>query len=351
MSILRTMENGKANTATHKNWIFTKQFIAEGCFDEQVKQSLSSAFLAAKQAGAVSNSIVKCDMVIRDAVDTTELVKIYQQVISNEIPAIKVQVIANLPQGIDFGVELTAVTAESGLKVERFSADKNGIPAAVRVGNYIYTSLQLPDEKGSFDFEAAQVVKKAVAAVEAAGGVAAQIVKNFALIIDINNFGLFNGVYAQTFRMENDPPARSLIGVSQIGDGYQTAMECIAYTGVQRESFSMGPLKGKMPFCSAMRGGDFLYVSGQIGVLNADGSFNVDLVPQTEHLFRVIDAVTSLAGCDASKYLKCNGFCIKPEYLKNMIGNYKCAEAIFPVPFLANAGILVEMDLVAAATE
>lgn len=358
MSIARIPAGAKAATLAYRNWIFTKQFTAEGSFEEQVNMVLTDAFLAAKQAGAVKDSIVKCDVVLRDAARAADVLAAYQKIICCDFPAIKVQTIANLPVGTEVGVELTAVTADSGLVIERVDVNAQGIPAAVRAGDYIYTSLQLPDEKGDFAAEAAQVVDKAVAAVVAAGGTAEKVVKNFALITEISNFDPFNAVYAQTFRIDNDPPARSLIGVSQIGGGYQVAMECIAYVGECREAVSIGALKGKMPFCSAMRGGDFLFISGQIGVLNMDGTYNVELQPQTEHLYRVIHAVAEAGGCSSSSYLKCNGFYIQPEYESvmkeqlaiEMAGN-ECAEALFPVPFLANAAILVEMDLVAAVEE
>lgn len=358
VAIVKIPETGCVRTTEFKGWVFSRQFSGSGPLDRQITEALSAALAAVEEAGADRDNIVKCDVVLRSADAEDAVLNAYRAIVSPALPAFKFQPIAELPEGFEIGIELTALRADAGLQVERFAPDRRGVPASVRAGEYIYTSMLLPDEKGDFAFEAQQAVAKAVRAVEAAGGRAEQIVKNFALIDAVEKFGPFNAVYAQVFRMDNDPPARSLIGVDRIGGGYQAAMESIAYLGGRRQGISIGALAGKMPFCSAMRGGDFLFVSGQIGVLNVDGTYNVEPEPQTEHLYRVIHAVTAAGGRSSRDYLKCNGFYLEADYLPLMerylaaeLNGNRCAEAIFPVTFLADPAILVEMDLVTVFEE
>ena len=355
MEIGKTVET--ASFTVYAGWFFTRQFTASGTFSEQIRKALSMAMAAIAEAGATPEGIVKCDIVLRDSSNAAQVYEAYRHIVSQTLPAFRIAYESNLEEGIECGVELTGVTLDSGILPQRFMLDTYGVPASVRAGNYIYTSNQLPDTPGDFESEARQVVSKTVKALEAAGGSSKQAVKNFAMLVDINRFDDFNTEYAKTFTPASDPPARSLIGTSNLG-GYQISLESIAYLGTKRRSVSIGALSGKMPFCSAMIAGDFLFVSGQIGILNMDGTYNLELVSQTDHMYRVIESVIAEAGYNMDSCLKYDGFSISQEYLPVMRtsfpaagGKYKCAGAIYPVDFLANAAILVEMDLVVAANE
>lgn len=341
----------------YKGWLYTRQFTADGTFCQQLETTLKQAVEAVARAGASPDGIVKCDVVLRDIAKEAQVIEAYRSIVSENMPAFRIAHESGMGSGVEVGVELTGVTLDSGLRAERFAPDDKGIPASVRAGDLVYTSNFLPDTKGSFEFEAGQVMEKTVKALEAAGASAANAVKNFAMLADIDRFSDFNTVYAKTFTPSGDPPARSLIGADSL-NGFQASLESIAYTGERRKSISIGALSGKMPFCSAMIAGDFLFVSGQIGILNMDGTYNIELGPQTEHMYRVIDAVVKAAGCDMGSCLKYDGFAIKPEYQDVMRTKFAaafpendCARAEFVVSFLANAAILVEMDMVVAVEE
>jgi len=341
----------------YKGWFYTRQFTASGTFCQQLESVLRQAVEAAARAGASPDGIVKCDVVLRDIAQEEHVIETYRRLVSKNMPAFRIAHEAGLESGVEVGVELTGVTLDSGLLAERFCPDEKGIPVSVRAGDLVYTSNFLPDTKGSFEFEAGQVMEKTVKALEAAGASAANAVKNFAMLVDIDKFSDFNTVYAKTFTPSGDPPARSLIGADSL-NGFQVSLESIAYLGNRRKSVSVGALSGKMPFCSAMIAGDFLFVSGQIGILNMDGTYNIELEPQTEHMYRVIEAVVNAADCDMKNCLKYDGFAIKPEYQDIMRTKFAaafpengCAGAEFVVSFLANAAILVEMDMVVAVEE
>lgn len=343
----------KTNVTVFDGWFFTGQLTAKGECEGQIDSVMQMAAAELKGIGTPAENVVKCDVLLGCCDDMNDAIKAYKAYISEDLPAFRFAIVPNMPDGMRIGLELTGVTGDSALKVERFLVDEHGIPGSVRAGEFIYTSAQLPNEKGSFQFEAQQVVRKTVEAIQAAGGQPSQVVKNFALLIEMEKFDAFNVEYAKTYTVA----ARSLIGVGDIS-GFQSAMDSIAYTGPDHENISVGALAGKMPFSSAVQAGSFLFGSGQIGVLNEDGTYNLELIPQTEKMLKVIQGVTETVNCGPETYLKCVGFATSQEYIPSMksamdaaFKEASCANAIFTIPFLANQAIMVEMETVAAVSE
>jgi len=103
---------------------------------------------------------------------------------------------------------------------------------AVRVGNTIWVSGQIPLDPGTqelvagdIEAQARRVFDNLQAIVAAAGASLDDVVKATVFLIDLAHFGLVNKIMAEYFR---EPyPARAAVGVSALPRGAQIEVECI----------------------------------------------------------------------------------------------------------------------------
>lgn len=92
---------------------------------------------------------------------------------------------------------------------------------AVRLGNLLFVSGQIPIDPASGDIAAdeiepqtRQVLANLLAIIDAAGFTAADVVKCTCFLKDMEDFARFNTVYAEVF---NDaPPARECVQVARL---------------------------------------------------------------------------------------------------------------------------------------
>ncbi|MGI6784608.1 MAG: RidA family protein [Aminivibrio sp.] len=105
---------------------------------------------------------------------------------------------------------------------------------AVKAGNFIFTSGQLPmvAETGAFveggiEAQAEQVLKNVKAVLEAEGYSMADIIKATVFSTDMDDFAAVNGVYAKFF--DKEPPARSFVEVSALPRGARVEIEVVAW--------------------------------------------------------------------------------------------------------------------------
>ena len=103
---------------------------------------------------------------------------------------------------------------------------------AMRVGNLIYTSGQIPINPASGNIEAAdiesqteQVCRNLSAVLEAAGTSLDRVVKTTCFLSDMADFAAFNGIYAKHF---TSCPARSCVAVKALPKGSLVEIEAIA---------------------------------------------------------------------------------------------------------------------------
>ena len=103
---------------------------------------------------------------------------------------------------------------------------------AVAVGNFLFTSGQIPINPKSGAVEAVgiteqteQVMKNLGAVLEAAGASFANAVKTTCFLADINDFAAFNEVYAKYF---TEKPARSCVAVKDLPKGVLCEVEVVA---------------------------------------------------------------------------------------------------------------------------
>ena len=103
---------------------------------------------------------------------------------------------------------------------------------AMKTGNLLYTSGQIPIDPATGNVEAAditgqteQVMQNLKAVLEAAGTSFDKAVKTLCFLTDMGNFAAFNEVYAKYFTSK---PARSCVAVKDIPKGVLCEIEVIA---------------------------------------------------------------------------------------------------------------------------
>ena len=104
---------------------------------------------------------------------------------------------------------------------------------AVRVGNTLYTSGQIPAEpetgkivEGGIESQTRQALENLKAVLEAAGGSLDRVVKTTLFIKDMNDFQVINKIYGEYFK---EPyPARSCVEVARLPKDVQVEIEAVA---------------------------------------------------------------------------------------------------------------------------
>ena len=103
---------------------------------------------------------------------------------------------------------------------------------AVRMGNLVYTSGQIPIDPATGAIEASditgqteQVMKNLRAVLEAAGSSPDRAVKTLCFLKNMDDFAAFNEVYARYF---TGKPARSCVAVAALPKGALVEVEVVA---------------------------------------------------------------------------------------------------------------------------
>ena len=107
---------------------------------------------------------------------------------------------------------------------------------AVRVGNMIFASGQIPLDPATKEFvpggvaeQTEQVLKNLTAVFAAAGVGLDQIVKTTVFLADMNDFNAMNEVYGKYFAQ--NPPARATVQAARLPRDAKVEIEAIAVTG------------------------------------------------------------------------------------------------------------------------
>jgi len=120
------------------------------------------------------------------------------------------------------------------------------------------------------------------------------VVKSFVYLEDRDKFGELNKEYAKFF--ENDPPARTTLGVAQVPGESRLEITCIAYSDLS-EKKSVGTAPAGLPFSPGILAGDTLYISGK-GDQLPDGSHPANLDEQVRQAMRNVETTLKQAGLD-----------------------------------------------------
>ena len=129
----------------------------------------------------------------------------------------------------------------SGAKIERITTDTAPKPAghysqACCDGNLVFVSGQLPVSREgkvlsdrAFEDQARQAIANMLSIVKAAGSGPDRVLKVTAFIVGMENWPLFNAVYAELLGASK--PARSVVPVPALHHGCLIEIEAIAARG------------------------------------------------------------------------------------------------------------------------
>lgn len=105
---------------------------------------------------------------------------------------------------------------------------------AIRIGDLVFVAGQLGIELEtgelagpSVEEQTGQIMRNLSAILDAAGSNLDQLVKTTVFLLDLDDFGGMNEVYARY--VGDRPPARSTIGISQLPSGARVEIEAIAH--------------------------------------------------------------------------------------------------------------------------
>ena len=105
---------------------------------------------------------------------------------------------------------------------------------AIRIGDLVFVAGQLGIELESGELagpsveeQTGQIMRNLSAILDAAGSSLDQLVKTTVFLLDLEDFGGMNEVYARY--VGDRPPARSTIGISQLPSGARVEIEAIAH--------------------------------------------------------------------------------------------------------------------------
>lgn len=104
---------------------------------------------------------------------------------------------------------------------------------AVRVGNFVFVSGQIPIDPNTGEFvsenvaeQTEQVIKNISAVLSAAGTNLENVVKTTVFLADMDDFAVMNGVYAKYFN--ENPPARATVQAARLPRDAKVEIEVIA---------------------------------------------------------------------------------------------------------------------------
>ncbi|MEZ5344023.1 MAG: RidA family protein [Pyrinomonadaceae bacterium] len=104
---------------------------------------------------------------------------------------------------------------------------------AVKAGNQVFVSGQIPIDPGTGEFvsedvaeQTHQVLKNLKAVLEAAGSDLDSVVKTTVFLADMGDFSVMNGVYGEYF-VENTP-ARATVQAAALPKNARVEIDCIA---------------------------------------------------------------------------------------------------------------------------
>ncbi|MCQ2006250.1 RidA family protein [Rhizobium sp. NRK18] len=119
------------------------------------------------------------------------------------------------------------------IMTDRAPAPAGHYVQAKMAGQHLYISGQLPIrpdgkplDNDAFETQAERAIDNMLAILETAGGTVADLVRVTAYIVGVDNWPLFNQVYAR--RLGDAKPARTVVPVPELHYGYLVEIDAIA---------------------------------------------------------------------------------------------------------------------------
>ena len=334
------------------DWVFTSQFTGAGDdFASQTAHALQALLAATEEAGLPSDRFLRSNVMLTDVGRFEEFLSIYRKVVGPQLPTVSIVPERRLNDGSLFGIEVYG--SKCG-EIRRFygESDFAGVPSLIRCGDYGFSSAILAPAADAFENECRGSMERLLRAMEEGGFEKKHFAKNLILVTDCANFNAYNGVYAAYFHAGEQPPARSLYGVSELPGGRQVSVETIAYLGERQEIQAAGGPMIALPFCHASRVGELVLISGQIGLEGRD-KMSLEFAPQTRQMFKNVALIAEAGGSRPGDYLKFNAFVtnladaeVFCEIFEEAFPASTAAAPLYEVNGLAAPFIIVEMDAV-----
>jgi 2-iminobutanoate/2-iminopropanoate deaminase len=126
------------------------------------------------------------------------------------------------------------IPVHEAIKTESAAQPRGHYSQAVRMGNFLFVSGQLPFDrsgnliKGSLAEEAAQALENIRAIVEAAEGMIADIVQCTIYVSEISHWAEVDGIYGAFFADVPVLPARAIVPVKELHYGAHIEIQAIA---------------------------------------------------------------------------------------------------------------------------
>ena len=125
---------------------------------------------------------------------------------------------------------------KQALSTEQAPAAIGPYSQAIRVGEFVFTSGQIPIDPATGDLVSTEITAQTVrvcenlkAVLASAGLGFAQVVKTTVFLQDMAHFAAMNEVYARYFVAEGTPaPARSTVQVAKLPKNALVEIECVA---------------------------------------------------------------------------------------------------------------------------
>lgn len=119
------------------------------------------------------------------------------------------------------------------IRTEKAFVSKSPLTQAVRMGNMLFVSGQVPVDSNTmkvvsedFATQARHTLESLKAILEAAGSSLTAVAKTTVFLTEMSRFQEMNEIYRKYF--QEDPPARTCIGVKELPRGSQIEIDAIA---------------------------------------------------------------------------------------------------------------------------
>lgn len=293
-------------------------------FERQAQIAMARLAEVAKQSGIGMDELLKCNVYLKDMSALPIFEKVYAAYFKKGVyPARYVFQMPSLLKANGLMVE--AIGRKAPRQGEPFQPvllsapqDAHLASDAVKSGNFIFTSAIPPAVKGSrgasFDGQVRSAAETMIRAVELAGGSKKDIVKVVVFLRDLELFDRFNAVYREYFDKGNNPPARSCFGVSSFENGCEVSLECVAYTGDDRETLCSPDVPAyDLPFCQGIRAEDMVFISGQVGCDKKLGGMPEKFEDQMAAVLRNMLSVAREAGAGPGDFVRTTGYLVNAE--------------------------------------
>jgi reactive intermediate/imine deaminase len=288
--------------------------LVPGDIREQTRRTLDRISTLLKQAGSSLYETVSVQVYLRNAADFPAMNEIYRDYwnkYGNYVPA-RTTVAANMVlPGALIEVSVIAVTAVSKDKARLIALPSGWQPSpnpysyGVKTGNTLFMSGLLARNPKDNSLAARDIRSQTRAVMENAGAILAahhmtyaDIVSSRVYITDGANFQAMNEVYRSFF--PKDPPARATVVTGLMSPDFLVEISFLAVRSEDRTAFTTPQEDGSAGrpnpnFSSAIRVGNRLYLSGMMGVKEANKG-NAGL--QTEETLAAIGRTLRIAGFD-----------------------------------------------------